>query len=146
MKSLRKKLVVPILVGLMALSSIPTYASSMPVSAAKVPTPRWNYVTMISSGMDVDDKNIAKISVTVDADIFKVNKIVVKCELQQLANNNWKTIKTWKDEKKDSYIMYTKNYAIAKNYSYRLKITADVYFDNSLLETANSYYDYGYYH
>ena len=38
-----------------------------------------------------------------------------------------------------------KTYGIAKNYSYRLKITAKAYKDTKLLETVTETFDYGYY-
>lgn len=146
MKSLRKKFFVSMLAVMMALSSITAYASIMPVSKAQLPTPRWDFVNLISSGMDVDDNNYATISVIADAQAYDVDKVVVKCELQQLVNSSWKTIKTWNEENNDCYILFEKNYAIAKGYSYRLKTTVKAYKGNTLLETATSYSEYGYYH
>ena len=102
-------------------------------------------VTLIRGSMKVDDKNIAKISVACDSDAFDTDKIEAKCELQQL-DGSWKTIKTWREENDSSCLLYHKEWAIAKNYSYRLKVTAYTYKNSLLLESATEYFDYGYYH
>ncbi len=139
MKHLKKKLLVSLFLMVLVLSSITAYASTV-----CTPTPLWSYLTMITAGMDINSNNIAEISVTCDSDMFDTNKITAKCELQQLSGS-WKTIKSWSETNNDSYIMYTKEYAVAKNYSYRLKVTASAYKDSKLLETVTEYFDYGYY-
>lgn len=139
MKGLKKRLFVSMLAMFMALSFLSESASAQPA-----PTPRWSYVRMIAGDMKADNKNIVKISVVVDSSTFDVDRIVAKCELQQL-DDHWKTIKTWEEEENYSAIMYTKDWAVAKNYSYRLKVTAYVYQSGRLLESATSYFDYGYY-
>lgn len=74
----------------------------------------------------------------------EANKVTVTCELQQL-NGSWKTIKSWTKTVNDTSFLMEKTYGIAKNYSYRLKITAKAYKDTKLLETVTETFDYGYY-
>lgn len=138
MKHYMKKLVVSLL-AMIIVSSTTAYAST-----TDAPTPRWSHLTLMRAYMEVDDYGRAEISVTCGADTLTVNNMVSKCELQQF-DGKWKTIKSWNDSNDDSAIMYTKDYAIAKNYSYRLKITASAYWDSTLLESATEYFDYGYY-
>lgn len=139
MKHLKKRFLAALFVMTLVVSSITAYASTV-----QTPTPRWSYVTMITAGMDVDDYNAASISVTVNCDAYDINKVKAKCELQQL-DGSWKTIKSWTETNDDNYIMYSKEYAVAKKYSYRLKVTAYAYMDSKLLETVTEYFDYGYY-
>lgn len=134
----------PLCAMTLAVSSIAAYAPVAYASTVSVPSPRWSYLTMIRGSMKVDDKNIAKILVACNSDAFDTNKIEAKCELQQL-DGSWKTIKTWREENNSNSLMYDKEWAIAKNYSYRLKVTAYTYKDSILLESATEYFDYGYY-
>jgi hypothetical protein len=140
MKHLKKHFLVPLFAIVFFVFSSTVYAST-----GDGPSPQWSYLTMISAGMKINDHNVAKISVTCDSDMFDTNKVTAKCELQQL-KGSWETIKSWSETKNDSYIMYTKEFAVAKKYSYRLKVTASVYKDSKLLETVTEYFNYGYYH
>lgn len=144
MKCLSKKIFMLLCAMTLTVSSIAIYDPVTYGSTVSVPSPRWSYLTMIRGSMKVDDKNIAKISVACNSDVFDTNKIVAKCELQQL-DGSWKTIKTWKEENNSTCLLYDKEWAIAKNYSYRLKVTAYTYKDSVLLESATEYFDYGYY-
>ncbi len=144
MRRLTKKFLMPFCAMTLAVSSIAAYAPIAYASAISVPSLRWSYLTMIRGSMKVDDKNIVKISVACDSDAFDTDKIEAKCELQQL-DGSWKTIKTWREENNSSCLLYHKEWAIAKNYSYRLKVTAYTYKDSVLLESATEYFDYGYY-
>lgn len=139
MKHLKKRFLATLFVMTLVVSSITAYASTI-----QTPTPRWSYVTMMTAGMDVDDYNAASISVTVNCDAYDTNKVKAKCELQQL-DGSWKTIKSWSETNDDHMISYSKEYAVAKKYSYRLKVTAYAYMDSKLLETVTEYFDYGYY-
>ena len=144
MRRLMKRILMPLFAMTLAVSSVAAYAPIAYASTTSRPSLRWSYLTIIRAGMDVNDRNIAKITVTVGSDIFDTNKIKAKCELQQL-DGSWKTIKTWTEENDDSALMYDKEWAIAKKYSYRLKVTASAYKDSKLLETVTEYFDYGYY-
>lgn len=139
MKHLKKRFLVSLFVMVFVVSSVTVYASTV-----VVPSTQWSHLTMISADMKVNNHNIAKISVTCDSNMFDTNKVIAKCELQQL-NGSWKTIKSWSETNNDSYIMYSKEYAVAKKYSYRLKVTASAYKDSKLLETVTEYFNYGYY-
>ena len=145
MKQLSKKILMPLCAMTRAVSSVAAYVPITYASTVFSPSPRWSYLTMIRGSMKVDDKNIAKISVACDSDAFDTDKIEAKCELQQL-DGSWKTIKTWREENDSSCLLYHKEWAIAKNYSYRLKVTAYTYKNSVLLESATEYFDYGYYH
>lgn len=144
MNCLRRKITMPLVAMTLATTSIVSYAPTAYASALVVPSPRWSYITMISADMEVDDWNAAQISVICNSDIFDTNRLKVKCELQQL-NGSWKTIKTWTEENDDSTISFDKEWAIAKNYSYRLRVTVSAYKDSKLLETVTENFDYGYY-
>lgn len=87
---------------------------------------------MISSEIQFSGNN-AEIFVDCFADVSSINKITVKCELQQF-DSSWKTIKTWNESKNNSEISFIKTYPVKKNYSYRLKLTVDAYKDSNLME------------
>ncbi len=140
MMHLKKEFLVSLFVMVFVVFSVTVYASTEVGTSTQ-----WSHLTMISADMKVNNHNIAKISVTCDSNMFDTNKVIAKCELQQL-NGSWKTIKSWSETNKDSYIMYSKEYAVAKKYSYRLKVTASAYKDSKLLETVIEYFNYGYYH
>lgn len=124
-----KKIVITILLMVMVLmSSIDAYAA----------TPRWSYLTTIAANLHFDDYNGVEIDVMCDSDAMETNKIKVVCELQQY-NSSWKTIKSWTETRDNVYVVFTKYYAVAKNYSYRLKITAYTYKDSVLLEKDTQY-------
>ncbi|MFT4105631.1 MAG: hypothetical protein QM657_07720 [Lacrimispora sp.] len=137
MKHLKKRFLVSLFLMVLAVSSITAYASP-------VVGPQWSYLTMITGRMKVDDKNYAKITVACSSDKIEVTKVTAKCELQQL-EGSWKTIKSWSESSAGRNIAYTKEYGIAKNYNYRLKVTASTYKNSTLLESATEYFDYGYY-
>lgn len=101
--------------------------------------PSWSYLTTIAADLHFEDSGIVHVEVTCDGDDSDVDKITVKCELQQY-NGSWKTIKTWTETENDSIVWLEKDYAVAKNYSYRLKITASVYKGSVLLEQVTENY------
>lgn len=123
--------VVSVILAMMILTML-----AFTVSAA----PRWSYITTIAADMAFDDEGIVTISIMCDSDLFETNKITAKCELQQFKNGAWKTIKTWTETDNSSSVMYEKTYAVAKNYSYRLKMTASAYMDSELLEQVTGEY------
>lgn len=133
MKRLKRKFVVLLAVVMCIAAAFSAYAN----------VPLWSYLTMVTADMETYDSGWATISVICDAN-YDVNKITAKCELQQL-DGRWKTIKTWKETEQDHSILYTKDYAIYKNYSYRLKVTAYMYVDSKLVETVTETFDQGYY-
>lgn len=122
-------------VVLVILTTMVLMASAITVYAAV----RWSYLTTIAAGLDFEDNNIVHVSVTCDSDPRDVNKMTVKCELQQY-DGKWKTIKTWTETKNDSVIRFYKDYAVEKNYSYQLKITASIYDGSTLLEKVSGEY------
>lgn len=117
---------------------------SMTTVASLTPTPYWSYLIAMSGNMSVSGSGVATIEAECRADALTVDKVKVTCELQRL-DGSWETIKTWTETSDGNVIWYTKNYAIYKNYSYRLKITSYAYSNNELLESATEYFSYGYY-
>ena len=107
-------------------------------------TPRWSHWTMLSGEIIIKSDNVALVSVVCDCSPKEANKVTVKCELQQL-DGSWKTIKSWTESENDTSIIVEKTYGLAKNYSYRVKVTAKAYKDTKLLETVTETFDYGYY-
>lgn len=105
---------------------------------------RWSHLTLISGQMDIDENNWVTATVVCDCSAKEANSLSATCELQQL-NGSWKTIKTWNEKTSGTSLLYSKNYAVDKGYSYRLKITARAYQDSKLLESVTEYFDYGYY-
>lgn len=104
---------------------------------------RWDDLVSMSAGMQIDE-NWATITIICEGDYERVDKMVVKCELQQY-DGGWKTIKSWEESEDDYVISFEKNYGVYKNYSYQIKLTAKAYKDGSLLESATEYFPYGYY-
>lgn len=101
--------------------------------------PRWSYLTTIAADLHFEDNGIVHVEVMCDGDDSDVDKITAKCELQQY-NGSWKTIKTWTQTENDSIVWLEKDYAVAKNYSYRLRVTASVHQDSVLLEEVTGEY------
>ncbi len=128
MKYARKTFLVILAMAIMMVVSVSAHAAA-----------RWSYLTTIAADLGFDSNGYAFVSVMCDADANDVDKISVKCELQQY-DGGWNTIKTWTETKNSSAIMFDKEYAVAKGYSYRLKITASVYSDPILLEKVTGEY------
>lgn len=129
-----KKFVLAILVmSIFAISALTVHAAV-----------QWSYLITMAADMDFDDNNIVSIEVMSDADDRDADKMTLKCELQQY-NGSWKTIKTWTETENDSSIWYSKEYAVTKNYSYRIKLTASAYKDSILLERVTDYFEEQFY-
>lgn len=133
MKYAKRVILTAVTIMILAASAVTAYAA-----------PRWSYLTMISADMDFDDNNIVTVSVECDSDPRDVNKITAKCELQKY-DGSWGTVKTWTETSNDSMIRYTKTYAVAKNYSYRLKVTVSAYNNSTLKERVTGEYDETFY-
>ncbi|MEY8355222.1 hypothetical protein AALB39_17955 [Lachnospiraceae bacterium 54-53] len=121
-----------------------TFILTLPAYASESPKPFWSYMIAMSGRMSVNSFGLATITAECRADALTVDKVNLKCELQQL-DGTWKTIKTWAETDNSNAALFSKNYAIYKNYSYRLKITSSAYSKNTLLESVSEYFDYGYY-
>ena len=105
---------------------------------------RWSYLVVISGTMRINSWNQAHIEVSCSADGTSVDSVSATCELQQL-DGSWKTIKTWTESSNGPDLLYEKDYAVYKGYSYRLKITAKAYQGSRQVESVTEYFDYGYY-
>ena len=55
---------------------------------------RWDYLMTMGGNLDFEDNNVVYVDVMSDADVNDVDKMTLKCELQQY-KGGWKTIKTW---------------------------------------------------
>lgn len=122
MKYAKKVVLVTLTMMILAVTAVIAHAA-----------PRWTYLITMAADMEFEDNNIVHIYVDCDADANDVNKMTVKCELQQY-NGSWKTIKSWTETENDSIVGYSKDYAVAKEYSYRLLVTAAAYKGSKLLE------------
>lgn len=107
-------------------------------------TPYWSHFSGITADMEVNDYNWATIDVMCDSDAATVDSLTVTLELQQL-DGDWETIETWVESENDSTISFVEEAVIPKNYSYRLKVTAEAYSGSTLLEEVTEYFRYGYY-
>lgn len=136
MKSMVRKVVVSFIVAVSIISCI-----SMTAFAG---APRWSHWTMLTGDIEIVSDNACLITVICDCSAREADNVKITCELQQY-NGSWKTIKSWSKSVDETSISLEKNYAIAKNYSYRLKVTAKAYKGTKLLETVTSYFEYGYY-
>lgn len=136
MSNLKKKSVFLLMTLLVTLcTTFPLYAGGQP---------RWSYLTMIRSQMDIEPENQMNIVVDCSSDPRDVTSLTVTCELQQL-DGSWKTIKSWTESNDSNSIHYEKQYGIYNGYSYRTKITAKAYQNGVLLESETVDFDYGYY-
>ncbi len=134
MKCIKKIIAIVFVMTMLLITSVNVYAA----------TPRWSYLTTIAVDMDFDNYNGVDIEVMCDADVTETDKIKVVCELQQY-DGSWKTIKSWTETRNNTCIMFSKSYAVYKNYSYRVKITASTYKNSVLLETVTGYYEETFY-
>lgn len=133
MKRVKKITLVILAMTILMVSAMPALASA-----------RWAYLITMAGGMDFEDNNIVHIDVMSDADVNDVDKMTLKCELQQY-EGGWHTIKTWTETRNSAEVRYTKDYAVAKNYSYRLKLTASAYKNSKLLEQETEVFDEQFY-
>lgn len=133
-----------IFMALVMMITILTTTTAFAAGPAPAPAPRWSHLTTITADMEVDNSGWATITVMADADCQTVTSIKAKCQLQQY-DGSWKTLKTWTESNDNCIILYSKNYAIPKNYSYRLRVTAYAYKNTTLLESSTVDFDYGYY-
>lgn len=122
MKRVRKVVLVILSMAILMVSALPAFAIT-----------NWDYLMTMGGDLDFEDNNIVHVDVMSDADMDDVNKMTLKCELQQY-KGSWQTIKTWTETRNAAEITYTKDYAVAKNYSYRIKLTASAYKNSKLLE------------
>ena len=100
---------------------------------------RWDYLMTMGGNLDFEDNNVVYVDVMSDADVNDVDKMTLKCELQQY-KGGWKTIKTWTETRNSPEIMYTKEYMVEKDYSYRIRLTASAYKNSKLLEKVTEVY------
>lgn len=133
MKYAKKVILVGLTMMILMASAATAYASI-----------QWSYLTTIAADMIIDDNGIANVDIMCDGDARDIDKITAKCELQQY-DGGWHTIKTWSETENDSIVRYEKSYAVAKNYSYRIKVTASVYKGSKLLEEVTECYSEQFY-
>ena len=105
---------------------------------------RWDHMVVVRGTIRIDSWNNAHIEVSCSADGTTVDSVSAICELQQL-DGGWNTIATWEESNDSNNLLYEKDYAVYKGYSYRLKITATAYQGSREVETVTEYFDYGYY-
>ena len=72
---------------------------------------RWDYLMTMGGNLDFEDNNVVYVDVMSDADVNDVDKMTLKCELQQY-KGGWKTIKTWTETRNSPEIMYSKEYMV----------------------------------
>jgi len=113
--------------------AILTMAILMTVTMPAFAAVSWTYLITMGGDLDFEDNNVVHVDVMSDADVNDVDKMTLKCELQQY-KGSWQTIKTWTETRNAAEITYTKDYVVAKNYSYRIKLTASAYKNSKLLE------------
>ena len=108
--------------------------------------PRWTHIVYITGNLDISSSGIATAYGSGSALSTQVKKCKITVELQQFKNNKWNTLYTW-DTTSSSFSVatLTKSYAVYHGYSYQLKITLEVYKNNTLLETGTKMISYGYF-
>lgn len=135
MKKFKKALLLTLSLVLMLSFSLSAYAEA---------TPRWNYMMSMSGDLDINNLGVATAHVSCFANASTIDEMRVTCVLQKL-DGSWKNQKTWTVSDTSASILFSKQTAVYKNYSYRIKVTAKAYANGSLKETVTQYYDYGYY-
>lgn len=124
------------------------FSMSFASFAEEGPSPRWSYFISIMGDMSVESNGKATVMVDVIANRDKVDEIRTVCNLQQLKNGSWKTIKSWSENSDDgdpAAVGYEKTYYIEKGYSYRVQVVSKAYLGGSLKENITSNFDYGYF-
>lgn len=129
---------------LLALAILVTVFSSIAAFADDGIAPHWDYLVMISAGMDVNSYNSATVSVDVDSDGTDVDELRITVNLQKF-DGGWKNHKTWTETVKNNAAMFTKKTAIPKGYSYQIEVTAKAYKNGKFLESATETFSYGFY-
>lgn len=115
--------------------------AATPVLAAEnenTVTPRYTYIGRIYSGLTINSLGLS----ACNANGYSPTAASVKltCRLQRYNGSSWATVKTWTATGTD-YAAVSKNYAVAKGYTYRLNASFSVYnASGTLLEsgTCNS--------
>lgn len=129
---------------LLALAILVTVFSSIAAFADDGIAPHWDYLVMISAGMEVNSYNSATVSVDADSDGTEVDEMRITVHLQQF-DGGWHNYKTWNKTVNSSAAMFTKKAAIPKGYSYQIEVTVKAYKNGKFLESATETFDYGYY-
>lgn len=135
MKTRNLRKLVALLIAVLLLCSSGTLASASSLRQNKEPT-RWINTSTIVSCLTF---NGTTASCTVSVDGFKgTTRISATYELQLKIGSTYSTVKTWTASANAEYLDWNDSYSVAKGYTYRLYVTANVT-RNGTTETANGW-------
>ena len=93
----------------------------------------WTFITDYRNFFEVSSNGQARANVRLNAS-SDIDKVVIDASIQQYANGNWKTIKSWTSTSYSSNGYLNQTWYVNKGYYYRLVSTGKVYQDNVLVE------------
>lgn len=105
----------------------------VPVMAAEgesVVSPRYSYIGRIYSDLSIGTLGYS--ACQADGHAEAGDYVVLVAKLQQYDGSNWVTLKTW-TATDDNVAMISKNYTVAKGYTYRLSASCSVYTASGVL-------------
>lgn len=115
----------------------------MPVMATEEEStvmPRYSYIARIYSGLQIGTLGLSACQANCYAEAG--DSVVLSAKLQQYDGSTWTTLKTWTATGTDIATL-SKNYAVPKGYTYRLRANCAVYSASGvLLESGTCYSNY----
>lgn len=121
---------------LIMLAVVPVIATGDEASV----TPRYSYIAKIYSGLQIGTLGLSACQANCYAE--NGDSVVLTAKLQQYNGSTWTTLKTWSATGED-FATLSKNYAVPKGYTYRLRASCSVYSASGvLLESGICYSNY----
>ena len=93
----------------------------------------WTFITEYRNYFEVSSNGQALANVRLYAS-SNIDKVVIDASIQQYANGNWKTIKSWTSTSYSSSGYLNQTWYVNKGYYYRLVSTGKVYQNDALVE------------
>lgn len=110
---------------------------AMAVGSEPTVTPRYTYIARIYSCLEIGTLGITACQANCYAE--NGDSVVLTAKLQQYNGSTWTTLKTW-TATDDNVATLSKNYAVPKGYTYRLRASCSVYNASGvLLESGTCY-------
>ena len=95
--------------------------------------PRYSYIGQIYAYLQIGSLGLS--ACQANCHIESGDHVVLTAQLQQYNGSGWTTLKTW-SATDDDYAAISKNYAVPKGYTYRLRASCSVYnASGTLVET-----------
>ncbi|MEW8974003.1 MAG: hypothetical protein AB2375_07395 [Tissierellaceae bacterium] len=121
---------------LILLLIIPQYGEGVSLDSGGKIKPMFTNINVFQATFDISSNGNSSSTVYLNA--RDVDKVEIRADLQQYKAGSWTTIKSWSNSKEGTNHGFTKNWYVAKGYSYRLVSYGYVYKGNKIVEDTSS--------